>query len=424
MSHKVMIVTEAMMPFTTNWGACQRVYHYSKKMEENGYDVTIVCRNTSNIPDGRIKVDGIKVWGTGGHKVNAQTASSNGSISPLREKLKAIDRNVKIASVIARSAYRFLYSEPNLFYGRISLNWTKSIETAVINHINKQNIDIVILSGPTFGPFHLAEAIKATGVKLVLDYRDPWTSWYEKPTLAYAYEKKAIKKADLVITTTDTLTQELGERYKTSKIHTIMNGYDESQWNKVKAVPHDSKQLIISYIGNIKIISQPGFRDATCFLNTAKDFLRKHDDVRIRFIGVQDDINKIDPDLKKCIEFRNTVPVEEALQLTEESDVLLMFHTSSDASGKYIICGKAFDCIRSGNYMLSIGDKAYSNKKIVEDTNSGIHCNNNREDIMNALEHIYKLWKQGDLKGSTVDPKTFSRDFQNKKFVDLLNELA
>ena len=36
MVSNLLIITESMMPFTSNWGACQRIYHYAKKMVSEG----------------------------------------------------------------------------------------------------------------------------------------------------------------------------------------------------------------------------------------------------------------------------------------------------------------------------------------------------------------------------------------------------
>ena len=101
-----------------------------------------------------------------------------------------------------------------------------------------------------------------------------------------------------------------------------------------------------------------------------------------------------------------------------------MFHTAHDPSGKYIICGKAFDCMRSGNYLLSIGDVAYANKTFVEQTGSGIHCDNNREAIFEALETIYTKWKEGTLTGGSRGIEQYSRDYQNTQFLKMIRDLT
>ena len=59
MTSKLLIITEMMMPFAKNWGACQRIYHYAKKMVSEGIQVTVICHNISDRPDGTEDVDGI-----------------------------------------------------------------------------------------------------------------------------------------------------------------------------------------------------------------------------------------------------------------------------------------------------------------------------------------------------------------------------
>lgn len=427
---KILIITESMVPFSSNWGGCQRIYHYAKKMVSEGIQVSVICHNgTSDRIDGTEDIEGIKVIGHGGRKTpptaSDGTGSSGGFKSEIRKRLQAIDRNVKIVSQLVRSIYRFLYSEPNTLSGRTSKQWAQKNISFVLQHIEEEKPDAVILSGPGFGFFYHAGDIKSTGVKLILDYRDPWVSWYEKPTLASRAERKAIESADLVITTTEPLTAALNKKYSTSKCHTVMNGFDKALWSLIKQTEHNPDFLTISYIGNIKIHGQVGgFRDPGCFISTAEKFVQIHPDVKIRFIGVKDDLSSISPNLKKYIEFRNTVSVAESLKLTVNADVLLIFHTAHDPSGKYIICGKAFDCIRSGNYVLSIGDAAYANKAFIEDNKIGIHCNNDEESILGALETIYKKWKQGSLVNRNKNIEQYSRDYQNTLFLNLLKKIA
>ncbi len=425
---KILIMTESMMPFSSNWGACQRIYHYAKKMINHGIQVTVICHNTSGCVDSTETVEGITVIGHGIRKASTSEKKGinlfAGLKSIIRKNLQRIDRNVKVVSKIVRSTYRFLYSEPNALSGRVAKQWANAVIPFATEYIKKEGIDTVILSGPTFGLFYHAEEVKASGVKLVLDYRDPWVSWYEKPTLASGAEKTAIGCADLVVTTTETLTEALNKKYETTKCHTVMNGYDNELWSSIELPDHNPGKFIISYVGNIKIMGQPGFRDPTCFMAAASIFKEKHPETVIQFIGVKDDLNEINPKLKEYIKFRNTVPVSEALEITAKSDVLLMFHTALDSSGKYIICGKAFDCMKSGNYVLSIGDVAFANKEIVERTGCGIHCDNNRKAILGALEEIYVKWQQGNLINRNRDTDQYSRDYQNSELLRLIQTIT
>ncbi len=425
MTSKILIITELMMPYAQNWGACQRIYHYAKKMVAEGIRVTVICHNVSNRVDGTEDIDGIKVIGRGGKKNPASTSERSGSCfkSELRKRLQAIDRNTKLISGIVRSTYRFIYSEPNTLSGRTAKQWANSVLPYVLEYIKDEGIDTVILSGPTFGFFYHAEEIKMIGVKLILDYRDPWISWYEKPTLASGAERKAIEYSDLVVTTTETLTEELNKKYDTNKCHTVMNGYDNEQWEKIQIPLYNKTEFKIAYVGTIRINGTGGFRDVTCFLNAMEVFQKMHKDVQIRFVGVMDDLDTIPDKWKKFAQFENSIPVDEALVITAASDVLLVLHTAHNPSGKYIISGKVFDCMRSGNYMLSIGDVAYANKEFVEKTESGIHCDNNQEAILEALETLYEKWEKGGLIKRKRDTEQYSRDYQNTEFLRLIKAL-
>lgn len=417
---KLLILTEAMMPFCSDWGSCQRVYHYSLKLVEEGYDVHIICRNFSENLSGTVEVKRIKVTTPDPPKI-----SSNGNKSLRSRAVHLCKRNALLLAVM-RMIYRFAYSEPNVFRGKESKQWAEKNKGFIREYICKENIGLVVVSGPPFGLFYLADELKQQGVKLVLDYRDPWNLWYEKFSLAEKYERQAVEASDLIIASTQSLSNALRIKYKKDDIYPVLNGYDILSWENQEKTITDKKhqKLVISYVGYISVNNPPAFRDPRCFIETACDFLESKDDVEIKFIGVGDDLATIKDRYKSKISFKNRVPVEDALREVNNSDVVLVMHTANDSSGNFIVCGKLYDYLRSGKYILSVGNKARCNNDLIDQHNSGIHCNNDRQSILNCLELIYRKWKEDLLHVNIPDDiYRYSRDFQNTEFVKMLNDI-
>lgn len=420
MNKKVLVLTEAMMPYCNDWGSCQRVYHYSLKLISEGYAVSVICRNSSPNPAGEADVNGIKVLTPEGAKT-----AGNGKPS-LRSKAIRFCKENKLVLSLLQKIYRFAYSEPNLFRGKESKQWAQNNKQFIKDYISQEKIDVVIISGPPFGLFYLAGEIKQLGVKLVLDYRDPWNLWYEKKSLSEKYEKGAVENADLVIASTVNLANGLKEKYNKDHIHPILNGYDIAAWENQEqcAQVREKDKLVISYVGYILVNHPPAFRDPRCFIETACEFLESRDDVEINFIGVGDDLATIDDRFKSKINFKNRVPVEEALKAVNDSDVALVIHTAKDSSGNYIVCGKLYDYLKSGKYVLSVGDKAQCNNDLIDRYNVGFHCNNDRKSILESLELIYKKWEENALKADVPDDMIrYSREYQNTEFVKLIDSM-
>ncbi len=417
----VLILAEAMMPYCSDWGSCQRVYHYSQKMISEGYAVHVICRNSSENPAGTSEVKGIRVTTPDPARVKR---SGGGGI---RSKLIRFGKNNPVVLAAMRRVYRFAYSEPNLFRGKESKQWAMNHLQFIKDYITKEQIGKVIISGPPFGLFYLAPTIKQMDVSVILDYRDPWNLWYEKFSLSEKYERRAIEAADLVIASTNNLAAALKQKYQKDAVYPILNGYDIAAWNEQAQqveTPPKKEKLVISYVGYILVNQPPAFRDPRLFLDAACAFLSDRDDVEINFIGVGDELSTIKAEYQEKIQFQNRVPVEEALQEVNRSDAVLVIHTAKDSSGNYIVCGKLYDYLRSGKYVLSVGDKAQCNNDLIVRYQAGMFCNNNRKDILQSLNLIYEKWKEDALQVSVPsDIETYSRDYQNTEFVKLLNSI-
>ena len=408
------------MPYCNDWGSCQRVYNYSKEFLRSGHQVDIICKNFSSIEDRTSIIDGITVVTPD----DAITIKTNAE----RNIKDSVVSFCKQNALILRSLqwfYRIMYSEPNLFRGHESKSWAQENKLFILNYIKQNQINCVVISGPPFGLFYLASDIKSIGVKLVLDYRDPWNLWYEKFSFSEKYEKKAIELSDLVIASTSSLSSALKNKYKKRNIYPVLNGYVESSWEKLDIKKHKAQnKLVISYVGYILINNAPAFRNPQVFLRAARKFVKEHDDVEINFVGIGDDIENIELELTQYINFQNRVPVNEALSIVNNSDVVVVIHTAMDSSGNYIVCGKLYDYLKAGKYIISVGDHAKCNNELIDKFSAGIHCGNNERAIMECLNTVYQKWKQNGLKiNIPKEIREYTREYQNKRFTEYINNI-
>lgn len=421
MKKNILVLTESMRPFTSEWGSCQRVYYYSKALIEDGYGVSIICKNNSEQEKGLYYFDGIKVISFDEPNINKE---NNAQKSSFKERLVKFIKSKKIIHSILKFVYRLLYSEPNLFRGHESKKWANNNKKKIIEYIKNNDVQTVIVSGPPFGLFYLVSSLKKNKVKIVLDYRDPWNLWYGKFSFSNRHEKKAIRFADVVVSSTNELAKAIKINYKKNDSISVLNGYDEERWKNIKKNKEDSDSFVVSYIGTIRINNSPDFRNPTVLLEASKEFLTRHNDAVVRIIGVGDDLEQMGKNEIDRLFFEKQVSVEESLKYTVNSDLLLVLHTAHDDSGNYIVCGKIYDYLRSKNRILSIGDKAECNKNLIESSKCGLHVKNNFDSILNGLEREYERWKKRELDNCcTFEITKYSRQFQNKLFVSYLNQM-
>lgn len=418
----VLILIEAMVPFTNYWGGCQRAYMFGQKLIESGYKVHVICRNQSQNDEGIVEHNGMIVCGRG-RPITSQSDNVGSMDLSIKRRVKNFVKNNSQLKKMAMDFSRFLYSEPNVFDGRMSANWVKDNINYIKDYIRDNKIGLVIISGPPFGLFRIASILKKS-VKVVLDYRDPWTLWYEKVSLASIFEKRALKNADLIITSTNALADSIKSHFEVENVYPILNGYNKKMWESLDPFVNQEKHFVISHIGLITLNREGGFRNATNFIKAVDAFLSNHEDAIAQFVGVKNPEEGYQLGLNNRLFFLPQVPVERSLEMIRESNVLVALHTAEDSSGKYIICGKIYDYLMSGNYILSIGDYAYANCEMVMSNKAGIHCKNDVKEILAALNLLYQKWKGGSAEICHRDTDQYSRDYQNTQFLRLVEAIT
>lgn len=418
----ILILIEAMIPFTNYWGGCQRAFTYGQKLVDSGYKVHVICRNQSNLDEGIVEYDNLVVSGRGEPiKPVSKTVDYQEGI---KDRVFSQIKKNKYIRGIASGWFRFMFSEPNALDGKMSSDWVKRNTQYIETYIDENEIETVIISGPPFGLFYIVPNLKRKNVNVILDYRDPWTLWYEKMSLASLAEKRAVNNADLVITSTEALAEGIKSRFHANNVYPILNGYSKEIWDAIDVANRDNSRFVVSHIGTITINRDGGFRNATNFIKAANIFLSEHENAIVQFVGVKNPEEGQMLGLNSRLIFMPQVPVKTANEMIVNSSLLVALHTAHDSSGKYIICGKIYDYLKSGNQILSIGDCAFANKKIVEDNNAGIHCNDNTDSILSVLTEQYHMWEKHQCRSKVENYEFYSRDYQNTEFVRLVKDIT
>lgn len=266
-----------------------------------------------------------------------------------------------------------------------------------------------------------------SGIPWVADLRDPWSNihYYQgrRSVLAQrldaGLERRTLRKANAVTC----VSRHFASLIDTdpNKTHIIPNGFDESDFTECKSISKQEAPFTISYVGGLNENRYyPGFFEGL------RDFVREqelqHRDIRFVLAGqVQKDLlNKISVLLKDHItlDHRGYLSHADAISLMCASDLLLLFMEKA-SNYKGHIPGKLFEYIRSGTYVLGIGDKEGDVSRILGEERAG-QLLDPGDDHRSVLRKLYIKWKKETLKGAAPGA---AEKYSRKKLAQNLSEI-
>ncbi len=292
-------------------------------------------------------------------KPSTETAASDAPRTPPQPSL------VQSLAGRFKKAIEYLVAFPDTL-----LWWYPNAMAAGLKEIAEGDCQIILATAPPFTNFIVAWRLaKKSGLPLVLDFRDEWSTnplfmdqfIFYKRWLARRIEKRMIALAELVITPTVPSTRNLGRNAgadSQSKFLTIPNGFDPA------TIPTDTShaaakdKVVLAHTGTLSPARNPvPFFTAIQEVMAEKPELR--DKVEIVFIGAIDPIwdeafahwSKLFP-----IVVKNSLPANELLQwFADEVTVGLIFQGSGDG-GKRAIPGKLYEYFALGKVVLCMDD--------------------------------------------------------------------
>jgi hypothetical protein len=414
-----------MIPYCESWGNCQRIYYLANELVKEGYIVWVVSSKNGlknktinkEILFNQIFVEDLiqNHQITNSNKTKQNTLSENKIFSLIKQLIKFIVYKLE----------KLIFNEPSPLAGIIGLHFSNKAKILLKDIIMKENISKVIISAPPFSLFSIASFIKKNKLKtkIILDYRDPWNLWNGGSFLSNYFEKKYLKIANHIVVTTDNLKKDLINKFKIEdKISIIYNGYSKESWDKINfEQTNRSKKIRLSYIGDISLV-KGSYRDLSEFFK-AYNLIKERNIFKIQLIGlsVNDQIKELELKYPE-IDFIPKVSPEESYKYMINSDILMNIHTTNDNSSFYLIGGKIFDYLKAKKPILSINSKKSFEQMFLKDKAKTYFTENDYLQILKTLKLIAKE-KNLNHKSLSFNIEQFSREFQNKKFINLIDKI-
>ncbi|HQV50699.1 MAG: glycosyltransferase [Flavobacteriales bacterium] len=258
-----------------------------------------------------------------------------------------------------------LWIRSNLFIPDARVWWVKPSIKFLTNYLKEHPVDAIITTGPPHSMHLIGLGLKrATGIKWVADFRDPWTDidYYGQLTLTkwadkkqHRLEREVLQAADKVVTVSWSWAKDL-EQLGGRPVEVITNGYDPAD------VPNPSASMDDAY-SLVHIGSMVATRDCPELWNTLGELVRTDgefaDRFVLRFVGPVD-LSVIESatsaGLGEHIERMGRVGHAEAMREMQRARVLLLpINDTPNSMG--ILPGKVFEYLSVGRPILAVGPK-------------------------------------------------------------------
>ncbi|MFM1745197.1 MAG: hypothetical protein RLZZ630_1134 [Bacteroidota bacterium] len=335
-----------------------------------------------------------------------------------------------------RIVFSRLFSLFSLMKGDVNpeIDAFNTFRHSLVSQLRRRKYDFVLITSPPPSIARLASLVPIySNARVVVDFRDLWSNLLLKVDYRpdfrgrvfdffnRLYHRKWLRSADL-ITVVSPPFKEVLQRLTNAKIEVVYNGYEESEFARLKK--RSEPFFRFSIVGTL----YPE-QDLGVMLEGMKIFLSKvpPGDVLVRYIGAGQ-FPDVERKLSDCIpsdilEIHPKISKSEAIQYTLDSEVL--FYSGWKGS-RGIISTKIFDYMASGNRVIVAPGDGDVMDDFLTRSGSGVSVSTPLE-FAGCLFDWYNEWKlNGRLLAcvNTGFTRQFSREKQAEVMAGLLFSLA
>ena len=320
-----------------------------------------------------------------------------------------------------------LWIRGNFFIPDARIGWVKPAVGFLKEYLAKNDMDIVISSGPPHSLHLIGMALKEElGIKWVADFRDPWTTIHYHQSLRLnkraqkkhlKLESKVLNNSDLVVVTSARTKKEF-QKITSVPIEVISNGYDILE----KIEPNLDAQFSIVHIGSLLTNRNPELLwEILSELKDENKVFSKN--LLIKLVGaVSEDVLESLAALGLTENYKTLgyVSHQEAIQIQHDAQVLLLVEMDSPET-KSIIPGKLFEYVAANRPILAIGPEGSDVEGIIKETNTGVYFKyTDKEKLKQQLQLYYEAYLKANLNVNSKNIEKYSRSALTKSLSTIL----
>jgi glycosyltransferase involved in cell wall biosynthesis len=292
----------------------------------------------------------------------------------------------------------------------------------------KEKVNLIFSTGGPWTNHIIGLLLKfATKLTWTADFRDNWTQdpFTEYPTnfrrkIEEKLEKWVLKKADKVITTTQSIRDDLLKqcgKHENPKFNIIRNGYDREDFINLKFTT--PSKFTITHTGNFYARRTPKY-----FLKAVRslidDSLVSKDGIKVKFVGApsRESLDLIkNMGLGNVVECTGSISHERSIQTMCDSDLLLLIIGTEQSE----CTGKVFEYLATNKHILSLSGVGELSKLLNEFSNITTVDPYNVEDIKSAVYHLYLQKESDGLSGNSRHSSI--KKYERKKLTSQLSHI-
>lgn len=318
---------------------------------------------------------------------------------------------------------------------------------AAKNYLKENKVDAIIATGEPFVLFRYASMLSSEfDIPWIADYRDPWSNnaGRSKTKLTYWFnaqnERRTLSNATRITTVSDFLRRKIEQIIGERPITILPNGYNETVFEKLEAIPQNSETLTISLAGTLY-----NWHPYLSFLEVIANYLQRQPTKKLKIVfygnNKSEEINQLIkelPVLKEIVVFYPRLSHEKLVAKIATSNVLLLFNDYAIMGTKIydylalnrriILCYEndvVANILREKYYTISTikGLSEQLQADLITATNSGIIVKDKThlEEVLDELFQEFETKKA--IENTTQNATNYSRRHQTEQLATLLKEL-
>jgi glycosyltransferase involved in cell wall biosynthesis len=315
------------------------------------------------------------------------------------------------------------------------LMWAPFATCVGFKAITREETDIIYSTGPPFSNHIVGMCLKRiTGKPLILDFRDAWSAnpvrrikfAGTRHVIEKMLEKLVIRSADLVVSTTDGITQDFRLRYgqrHSGKFITLPNGYDKDEFRLPNKLSREKRQRMrIVHTGQLTVERSPrplliALRQLLDERPDLADFIEVYlVGENQRFLDGKTIENYLEEfRLQSVIRLVGHVPQPEAIQYQVSADILLLVigTVPPEEVSTYGIASKVFDYMIAGRPVLTLADPGPVSELVQETQIGPAFAQSDVAGIKQYLLDAVEAFNEGKLEIKSNKKQIEMYDFRN-----------
>ena len=300
-------------------------------------------------------------------------AAGEGGVNPLNAQKKSWKQKLAV------------WVRGNLFVPDPRVSWVRPSARFLKKYLKEHPVDAVVTTGPPQSMHLIGRALKrATGIRWIVDFRDPWTEMFYFKHLGLwplaerrhrRLEQSVLDECDCIISVTPLVQKDFQSRTSTPVV-LITNGFDEDDFPQAAspepAASGQKSKFTVVHTGLFAADGNPlGLWDVLAAKCEADPAFRQA--LQIRLAG------KVDAPVIAAIEQRGLganlaypgyLPHEETVREQREASMLIL-PLRQEPEYRKVLPGKIFEYLAARRPVLGIGQEDGAAAKVLSDTGAG-----------------------------------------------------